>query len=203
MDLILISSTKLKIMLTSSDMAAYSLTCDSIDYDNTETRRAFWDILDTAKHKTGFDAASDRVYIQVYPSKGGGCEMYVTKLAKSDNTKLYYKKSIAEKPQVNLEVTCHSQKQYDYDIYSFCEFHHMLDACRQLILSGYKGSSSIWAGEVIRRYYLAVEKTLEGQCSFLDEYGSKHVSRAAFTYVKEHCRCICENKAAEIMATLV
>lgn len=198
MDLILISSTKLKIMLTSGDMAAYSLTCDSIDYDNTETRRAFWDILDTAKHKTGFDAASDRVFIQVFPSKGGGCEMYVTKLVKSDNTKLYDKKTMTETVQVNLEAACR-----DREIYGFTEFNHMTDACRQLILSGYKGGSSIWADEAIFRYYLALEKTQGEQYLFLDEYGTKHFSDAAFTYIKEHCRCICENKAAERMAALV
>ena len=81
MELILINTSKLKIMLTPDDMKRYSLDIDKMNYDNTETRRVFWNILDTAKHETGFDAASDRVCIQVYPSKGGGCEMYVTKLA--------------------------------------------------------------------------------------------------------------------------
>ena len=80
MELILISNTKLKVMLSASDMQKYELDNNSIDYDNTETRKAFWQILDEAKHKTGFDAASDKVFIQVYPSRGGGCEMYVTKL---------------------------------------------------------------------------------------------------------------------------
>ena len=80
MELILISDKKLKVMLSASDMQKYELDNDTIDYDNTETRRAFWQILDEAKHKTGFDAASEKVFIQVYPSRGGGCEMYVTKL---------------------------------------------------------------------------------------------------------------------------
>ena len=80
MELIMISESKLKIMLTSEDMKEYSLNYDNLSYENTETRRAFWSILDEAKHRTGFDAASERVFVQVYPSKKGGCEMYVTKL---------------------------------------------------------------------------------------------------------------------------
>lgn len=50
-------------------MIKYDLTCDKIDYDNTETRKAVWSILDYAKHETGFDAAAGRIYIQVYPEK--------------------------------------------------------------------------------------------------------------------------------------
>ena len=80
MELILISDSKLKIMLTRDDLRLYSIDCDTLDYENTETRRAFWSILDEAKHRTGFDAASEKVFVQVYPSKAGGCEMYVTKL---------------------------------------------------------------------------------------------------------------------------
>lgn len=80
MELILINDTKLKIMLTREDMTRYDLDCENVDYDNTETRRAFWSILDEAKHRTGFDAARDRVFIQLYPSREGGCEMFVTKV---------------------------------------------------------------------------------------------------------------------------
>ena len=82
MELILINENKLKITLSRRDMKQYDLDCDTIDYDKTETRKAFWSILDEAKHKTGFDAAKQRVFIQLYPSKEGGCEMYVTKLSK-------------------------------------------------------------------------------------------------------------------------
>ena len=57
MDMILISDTKLKVMLSPLDMEELALSGDDIDYNNTETRRAFWSILDEAKHKTGFDAA--------------------------------------------------------------------------------------------------------------------------------------------------
>ena len=83
MELIKISDSKLKIALTPTDMEKYSLDIQTMDYDKTETRSAFWQLLDEAKHKTGFDAASEKIFVQIYSSIGGGCEMYVTKLKKT------------------------------------------------------------------------------------------------------------------------
>ena len=80
MELLLISDSKLKVMLSEEDMRRYDLNAETVNYENTETRRAFWKILDEAKERTGFDAASDKVLIQLYPSRDGGCELFVTKL---------------------------------------------------------------------------------------------------------------------------
>ena len=84
MELIKINDRKLKIMMTSEDMAEYELTRDNIDYENVDTRRALRSIFATAKQRTGFDASSERVFVQMYPSKAGGCEMYITKLGDGD-----------------------------------------------------------------------------------------------------------------------
>ena len=84
MELHLIQNDKLKVLLTPFDMMKYELTCESLDYDNTETRKAIWSILDFAKHETGFDAALGKIRIEVYPEKSGGCAIYITKLAKND-----------------------------------------------------------------------------------------------------------------------
>ena len=80
MELLLITDSRLKISLTAADMASYDLSAESLDYANTGTRSAIWQILDIAKHRTGFDAADGRILLQVYPSVCGGCEMFVTKL---------------------------------------------------------------------------------------------------------------------------
>lgn len=86
MELHRIGEGQLRISLSADDMDFYQLNSETMDYDDTTTRSAFWRILDQAKKQTGFDAARDRVLIQVFPRKAGGCEMYVTKasLAKQD-----------------------------------------------------------------------------------------------------------------------
>ena len=54
MDLIRISDTKLKIMLTSSDMTHYNLHNDNISIADQHVRRVLRKLLEDAKEKTGF-----------------------------------------------------------------------------------------------------------------------------------------------------
>ena len=112
MELILISDSKLKIMLSPDDMKDFDLDCDSVDYSKTETRRAFWSILDEAKHRTGFDAASQRIYIQLYPCRQGGCEMYITKIGSSKGSEIF-------------------RSEQNYLAYIFDSLDLMIRVCRQ------------------------------------------------------------------------
>ncbi len=79
MEFLLIGDSKLKILMTEEDMCEYKLDTAS-DYSSSGYRRAFWQVLDRAKAQVGFDTAGDKVLIQFYPIKGGGCEVFVTKL---------------------------------------------------------------------------------------------------------------------------
>ncbi len=192
MDLILINNSKLKIMLTRDDMASYSLTCDNIDYDNTETRRAFWDILDAAKHKTGFDAATDRIFIQIYPSKAGGCEMYVTKLMQQNGS---------EFQNGSVSFSLKPPSEYIRDIYRFNEINDLISACVRMCESGYRGQSSVWCDESgTKKYYLILEYKC-GNYDLLCEYGGKCTS-GFYTYITEHCKNIRLGDAVNVMAAL-
>ena len=76
----MISDCKLKVMLGEDDLKQFEIKAEQLDYSNTETKRMFWDILNRAKHQTGFDTDGQRVLVPLYPSKQGGCEMFVTKI---------------------------------------------------------------------------------------------------------------------------
>ena len=52
LELNLIGKEKLEILLTRADMDDFNISNENLDYKNTETRRAVWDILDKAKQKT-------------------------------------------------------------------------------------------------------------------------------------------------------
>ena len=78
MELIRIGEGKLKVMLTEEDMALYALDDTASDCSGTETRRAVFAILDAAKAQIGFDAARDRVCIQMFRGRAGGCELFVS-----------------------------------------------------------------------------------------------------------------------------
>ena len=75
MELIRISDSKLKIILNETDMRRYALSSDTLSYENGDTRRAVREVLAEAEEETGFHATADRLLIQAYPSRDGGCEL--------------------------------------------------------------------------------------------------------------------------------
>lgn len=79
MEFLLIGDSKLKIVLSEDDMVAYKLD-GGADTSSAGYRRAFWKVLDLAKAEVGFDPEGDKILIQFYPLKQGGCEVFVTKL---------------------------------------------------------------------------------------------------------------------------
>lgn len=220
MELLMIDANKLKITLSEKELSSYSLTCDSIDYDNTETRRAFWSILDEAKHRTGFDAASDKIYIQVYPARDGGCEMFVTKLKSAGRPAV----------AVRREMLPGSL------LFRFSALRDMLSACAALAAAGYVLPSSAYetggtyyllltvpapepaaadalcplplpavsfrsSAETDRGYKEQEASALPGLSDLLGEFGER-VDITALPFLKEHADCICESRAMEIYATL-
>lgn len=80
MELIVISESKLKIMLTAPDMARYELESTHMDCTDAHTRAAFRHIFEDARAEIGFDTEGERLFVQFYASKEGGCEIFVTKL---------------------------------------------------------------------------------------------------------------------------
>ena len=80
LEYLVISESKLKIIMTPKDTEHYGFCANKADYDSPDTRRIFWRILDDAAEEVGFDPKGDKVLIQFYPSRDGGCEIFVTKL---------------------------------------------------------------------------------------------------------------------------
>ena len=80
MEFLVINESKLKIIMTPEDTAKYEFQASGADYDSPDTRRVFWRIIDEATANVGFDPKGDKILIQLYPSRDGGCEIFVTKL---------------------------------------------------------------------------------------------------------------------------
>ena len=78
MEFIVINEEKLKVILTSDDMKKLNISAEDLDYQKTSTKRVVWEILDKAKQTEGFDSDNSKLYIQVFPSPDGGCEMFAS-----------------------------------------------------------------------------------------------------------------------------
>lgn len=196
MELLFISDSKLKVMLTEEDMRRYDLNAEKVDYDNTETRRAFWEILDEAKHRTGFDAASDKVLIQLYPSRDGGCELFVTKLGLIPPLA---EKTIAKSNRVTMLAARRG-------VYAFGRVADLILASRAVAgAPSVRESDAYFADD--GRYYLLVEERggknegVDGASRLL-EYGES-VPTTLADYIREHGACLAEKNAISRFAALV
>lgn len=209
MDYLRIGESKLKITLSQDELTFYGMDLLTLDYASTETRRAFWAILDDAKHATGFDAASGRVCVQIYTSKTGGCEMYVTHAPNiADSTITPDEQSMA------LTVCGALPKLYSETVCAFDSLSKLLTACKVLTKQGYNGESSVWqlpssnARKAQEIYYLYLagnrSKNDSGHINssrILAEFG-KPLPDIGPGFLSEHCLPLITEHAVETLSNL-
>jgi negative regulator of genetic competence, sporulation and motility len=196
-ELKLVSENKLKITLTNEDMAALDITFEDMNYeDNTYTRRVLWEILDKAKRQTGFDAASDKILVQVQEKKNDGCLIFVTKVSALKTEQQYpaYAKSYKK------VYTGIKKKRL---LYVFESSETLHEACRQLMLVGYGGKSDIFVStEDIIRYYLYIEDNREQCLDMISEYGFLINNPLFSFYLDEHAKKILAADAVQAFAEI-
>ena len=193
MELKLVNENKLKIILTDEDMAQLDITLEEMDYDNTGTKRIIWEILDKAKHQIGFDAGTEKLYMQVYPAKDGGCLMYVTKDAQIPKGSPYtYEKKYRSKVFTSVK-----KKRI---LYMFDNSETLLEACNQLLLIGYNGKSDLFADDSI--YYLYIEDNREPALDLMSEYGVLINNPMFGFYLDEHTKKIISSDAVKILSEI-
>jgi negative regulator of genetic competence, sporulation and motility len=206
LELHLIGEDKLKVLLTPFDMMKYNLTCEKLDYENTETRKAIWNILDYAKHETGFDAARGRICIEVFPEKNGGCAIYITKLQANETSE----------KDGGIELTREKNTlRESIVIYGFEESEALFRVCRFLLSKGYTLPSRAFYEPQAKkkpRYYLEIrEAPTASGCKktkylrenlLIGEFGTRMEGEISLSYLREHCVPICEENAVNILAPL-
>lgn len=78
MELIVISDTKLKVILTEEEMESYGLIGEE---EEEPPRTAVERLLADIRRLSGFDAVNARVLVQLWRDRSGGGEMFVTRLS--------------------------------------------------------------------------------------------------------------------------
>lgn len=174
----MISGEKLKVMLSSADMEHYAISCDTLSSGNAQSRCAFRQILEDARGQCGFDAAGARVFVQVFPSKEGGCEMFVTKLGDCS--------------KINLQSQS-GNKKFFY-AYSFDCLNKLLEACAAIQRLQYGEESLAYADTRKKRYFL----TLETDIPNLSEFGGRKCRSNVRYYIAEHCKLICSGAVGRL-----
>ncbi len=178
MELIIIDDSRIKLMLTAEDMAAYRIAAGE-----SGTKEALKGIIKDAREKCGYSGIGmkGRIYVEMYPSKKGGCELFVTKLAEREN---------GTNMKTGNEGILAEYRKYIFRgrvIYSFESMAHLLRACLGLMKNGYIGESTAYHDETKRTYYLIIEH----ESYIAGENLGSLCQSSIYYYINEHCRMIC------------
>lgn len=192
MELIVISDSKLKVMLSADDMRNYDLD----DINSTHTKEAFRNLMREAKDRCGFNGLEGRVFVQLYRSRQGGCELFVTKLAKGERgAESGAERGRTGRPYSGEESDDTEYKRYYSDrtvksrhvIYRFDEMRNLLSICGVLMASKYSGSSTAYAEVGRKSYYLALDE----ETFAAGEHFGRLCPSSFYYYINEHCEVIC------------
>jgi len=212
MEMIMIGQTKLKVMLTREDLEEFELETDALDYHKTETKRMFWDILGRAKHTIGFDTDGERVLLQLYPSRSGGCELFITKLGLLASNECAEEDCFgcdcSDRAILHCDVYSHEEsRSTSLSIFCFEKTEWLLLACRRLLAAGYDRDSMAYIGDNSRLYLMlfgveSLSLPLLDEFSFLSEYGSKEDAEFLIPFIEEHGSLLCSHNAVEHLGVL-
>ena len=179
MEFLLVGESKIKIVLTEEERASYGLDASAPDISGPGARRSFWRILDMAKKDVGFDPSGDKILIQLYPIKTGGCEIFVTKLG-------ILPESSARLVSKSNKVAMLSKKN---SLYAFDDYEDLIKAARAVraVSGDILPQSDVFVSD--DRYFLSIEEygkggePLEFPCIL--EFGNG-LAADVFIYILEH-----------------
>ena len=212
MELIRISDRKLKIMLTPTDMCHFELDAERFGEDSAQMHRAFRLLFDEIRRQTDFDADDNRISVQYFPSKEGGCEMFISRLpgdgreVEEANASLpirLSKESMQLRPQKKNNGSFKRECAYRFGGLS-----ELLAACHRLYLLGFLCESDAYR-DVQGDYFLiltvftATPFSTPEELDFLVEYGQIENAAVLRVYIKEHASIICDSNAVARLASLV
>lgn len=215
MDLIKISDSKLKIMLSASDMDKYELAGDTTCLPDMRVRDALRRMLEDSRLHIGFINEQTRLYVQMYPSVTGGCELFVCKLDDSDAFSSQESGNLPSperpalpKPYPQSRALRRIEKfGRDVSAYSFTSLQDLIALCRRLCSIGFFHTSNAYA-DGKGKYYLFLCDfpapslySLDQYC-FLGEYGTRENAKLLQNYVSEYGRLICSEHAVQTLAQL-
>ena len=209
MDLIKISDSKLKIMLTPSDMTYYDLHNDSVSFADAHVRRVLRRLLSDAREQTGFDGDMTRLYVQMYPCADGGCELFISKPEEADaQTDACFSSPMLPSPTIQSRALRGKERHGpDMCAYSFTSLKDVISTCKRLLAIGFPGKSTLYADQKNLYYLLLRDFTAPSLYSpdeycFLGEYGVRENARIIQTCIGEYGMLICEDNAVQIMSKL-
>jgi len=200
-----IDDNRIKITISLADLEERNIDLSSLNYNSPEAQELFWDMMEEAEIRFGFDISDSQLLIEPVPDSDAGFIVIITKVNDEEENFESIQKYIKNKFKRNdLKVKKKNRKIYSsLLIYSFKDFDDLCELCKK-ISPLYCGDSSLY--KIKSTYYLVMTRncfTMEDTKlfeAFLGEYGHK-VSNPGFFegYLNEYGEVIIEHNAIELV----
>lgn len=175
MEITKISPDRIKIILTEADMRLYSITRKELCYN---TKRALRIIFDEANIRNGENFSPEGSEIKIFDIASGGYEIYITKIALSDEDDVI-------------------KKEGEEKYFAFSTLDGLLKLCKRLAESEYVGEVSIFC---LKSRWFA--KFCGGCPSYVCDYGGE--LREIFgVYINEQGSLLYREKDIKILSQLI
>ena len=162
----------------------------------------------------GIDAIAEkyaddhRISVQYFPSREGGCEMFISNLQSDDREYSTCAKSMTalQKVPLQLQPAKRNGSFRRECAYRFEELPNLLLACQRLLQIGYLCESSAYRDE--QTYFLILTVTssspfsLPDELDFLVEYGTIQNPATLLLYIREHATLIRAGDAIAVLGEL-
>ncbi len=189
MELIIISESKIKLMLTSDDMEKYR--------GREDTGEVMRCIMSVVREKYGYSGMNGRIFVQMYPSREGGCEMFVTKLGLRDGKNNSILLHSGEERTLTEYRRYMFRERGSHVIYSFEVMANLLATCLGLWMNDYNGESFAYVDKSHNMYYLLINRE-----TYIASENLGHLCPSStYYYINEHCDMVCDD-AVRILGRL-
>lgn len=146
-----------RITLALSDMYSYNIRYEDISGHSRQTRLALSKLIASIREREGLSLSGDRLLIEAFPTKDGGCMLYLSCLGRADcrqNEKSGYRRGryvLVESDCLDdMIALCHVLK---INCGNVCSVLYYLDGCYRLIIPAFLKATLI---ETISREYAEV-----------------------------------------------
>ena len=165
--------------------------------------------MDRARVEQGFDCGDARLLVRVFPSRDGGCELFVTSEKEEER-----KENEEEEEEERNDERARSLPRAVLLLPESDEA--LFSLCRRMKASGFRGKSELFADEQNRLLLLFEpfgrlpsyireqrEKRAARAFSFVGEYGTVFAaSEERRAYLAEHARSVCGKNAVETLSRI-
>ena len=178
MEVIRLGTNNVKISLSADELERYGLEYPDTEGDYCHVARyTVKRILAAVKKETGVDYCGERLFIRMFRSRDGGCELFISRTEEKDEKGERVENS-------GGRVVC------------FPSANALISACRAMVGC----ESDAYIGD--KEAYLILPQGSEAELAVAEEFGKTVDFLGAEEYVKEHCDLLVKGNAVEVIGRL-